>query len=69
LRKRHKIVREIARLKAETDCKEFRHGRINEVMAYAGELALEHNLDPKVIRHIYTIIMGYSRKIMDGIRS
>lgn len=65
---RYELVREVARLKADTGDNNFRHGRIDEVMTHIEGLAPKHNLDAEFIRHIYTIMIGYSHEIIADMR-
>lgn len=65
---RFEVIREVGRLKAEMDSPNFESKRIQNVLDHAAQLAHDNKLDPEFIRHIYTIMIGYSHEIIAEMR-
>ena len=60
---RFNVVRQVGHIKIQHDLKLFQKARVDEVLNNIEKLALNHNLSPDRMRHIYTQFIDYAHEI------
>ena len=66
--KRMEIIREVGHLKFRENIPAFLQDRVDEVRERAATRAEEKDLDPDLVRQIYTILIDYSCELEDIIK-
>ena len=60
LGERFDVVRQVASIKSEHGIPTYIPARVEEVKSHCEELARQHNVDPVIIRVVYTILINHA---------
>lgn len=63
LAERQKISKQIGEIKKQSGKTVLDEVRESELMSFYETLSLQYNLDPEFIKHVFKIIIDYSKKL------